>query len=188
MARNHNLSLPEKAALRTALFAEQVSQGYQRDVFRRPAPAGAQDVADVTVFTPRIDSPLGRAVAVFTEPRGLHVVFRDEVFPLSRRYDGAYREMRREAFGRTSDIESLEVVEDTAYFYWTSAWANLVFETNLHGYDNQPWTGRLYKSTWNGMLSTRPHPYVVLRGGYVRNEVALVQGSRADAEAFAEAL
>jgi hypothetical protein len=187
------VSVVARVAARALLASESISQESQRGRFADfVAPPAARPLAagDLTIFTAVFEPALGRVVAVFTEPGALHIVFRGEVFPLSEAIDRRYRELRKRLLGRTADIESLTVDLDRgwAQLFGSSSLLNLVYETNLHGYDWQPWTGRLYKNTWNGLLTTRRHPSIRVRGGYEENPFQLRTGNRAEAEEFAIAL
>lgn len=178
------LYLDEPSQRRQAELASLFARGEYRP-FDTPA---LVSLASLHLFVPKWEPLDGEVEAVFVEPGALHVVYRDEVFPLSKAVDASYRELRREQYGRTMDIETVYVDESetggTALFETTSAGIN-PYETNWHFTDRQPWSGALYKTTWNGLMTTRPAAAITLRGGYRESGLTLYYGAREDAEAFA---
>lgn len=163
-----------------------VSERIQKDYFRKLE--AREEVPEFEIYTPTFMTEKARVRAVFIEPGALHVVYNDEVFPLNDRVDERYRELRKEVFGRTADVESLRVSRGQAILPSTSALPNPFFESSLHGYDTQPWTGRLFKSTWNGLISTLPNPFFTFKGGYVKATYELRHGNREDAIEYAKNL
>lgn len=171
------------------LIPERISERTQRGYFKEFK--REVKVKKVEIYVPRFETREAGVRAVFVEPGALHIVFNDEVFPLDEDIDEKYRKMRRRVFGRTADVESLEVsitVVEHATFPLTSALPNPVYESSVHGYDIQPWTGRIFKNTWNGLLSTFPNPGIVAKGGYVKAGFELRKGDRREAERYAQSI
>jgi len=180
----------EKPAAQHLTDVYRFTQRAQDEIFKLQVPAFWPLVRDLEVHTPKFAPEEVQVVEVFADAGGLHIVFADEVFPFSKRVDESYRASRILETGRAADVESVRVLPDVklAFFPWTSSLPNLIYETGFHGFDVQPWTGKLYRNTWNGMLSTFPNPLILLRGGYVAQKIEVQLGSRKEAEAFAVSL
>jgi len=132
-----------------------------------------------------------RLAAVFYEPGPdrlfLHLVFSDEYFPI-RAVDDIYREIRREKFGRTADVESVEIRPGAATFVATYCGPN-VYETSIHFSGREPYSGTLYVDTWNHLMSCLPSPAVLIRYGFKEVKgYELIEGTRKDAEEFAKSI
>jgi len=117
-----------------------------------------------------------------------HIVFDDEYFPNSA-VDKIYRELRKAIFGRTADVESVELRKTNlgwvGNFISTYVGPN-VYETSVHLDGTEPYTNTIYVDTWNHLMSCLPAPQIVLRYGYKEtNKFELVQGTREDAEKYA---
>jgi len=63
-----------------------------------------------------------------------------------------------------------------------------ISESGLHYSGRQDWTGRIYSSTWNHMLTNRAEIPILLRGGYRRMDPEIYYGDRDAAEEYAKAL
>ena len=90
------------------LLIKRNSQFTQQNFFRSLGQAESEAVA-FKLLRSVIDDDKGRVVVVFWEHNAYNIVFEDEVVPFSAEVDEAYREFRREHYGRTSDIESFAV-------------------------------------------------------------------------------
>lgn len=169
------------------IVPERISQNIQRQYFRKFTGKG-KTTPKFDIYVSKLEPDKGKPVAVFLEPGAAHVVFRDEVFPLSDEVDDAYRKLRKREFGRTADVESFEISRFGAVFPTTSALPNLAYESAIHGYDIQPVSSKIFKNTWNGLMSTFPNPTITFRAGYVKPKYKVKRGSRDDAESFARNL
>ena len=134
-----------------------------------------------------------RLLRVFIDPedRGLlHLVWEDEYHPV-REVDEAYREYRRRANGRASDLESICIRRGYILFPWTGSLPNATYYTSIHGYDVGPYRRtpdgriRVFIETWNHMMYTIPYTYP---RGYRLEEPEWDEGTRDDAERYARAL
>ncbi|KKL75213.1 hypothetical protein LCGC14_2057150 [marine sediment metagenome] len=140
-----------------------------------------------TLWQPKMESEKGKLVAVFVEPGAAHLVFGDEVAP-AEALDIQYREVRLKIFGRTHDVESVEVIasgdEDVQVrFVGNFAFLN-VYESSLHWTGLEPYKGNLFSETWNHMLSAGGKWVNMVRGGYRKVEVPVLEGDRAAAEGW----
>jgi len=130
-------------------------------------------------------------VALFYEPGPdrlfLHLVFDDEYFPIDP-IDNIYRKIRKEKFGRTADVESVEIrpgLIRMANFVTTYCGPN-VYETSIHFDGREPFLGTLYVDTWNHLMSCLPAPAVLSRYGFKEAKDYIIrEGTREDAEEFA---
>ena len=156
----------------------------QRELFRLRAKLGPE--VALTVFQPLIEPEEGQLCAIFVAPGENHLVFRDEIAP-TRLWDEWYREYRIWSLGRVADIESIEITETEVIYHWCYAFLNL-YESGLHYSGRQDWTGALYSSTWNHMLTNKPETPILLRGGYRRVEPEIYYGDRDAAEEYARGL
>ena len=133
-----------------------------------------------------------KLVAVFYEPGSdrlfLHLVFDDEYFPIDP-VDEIYRKIRKEKFGRTADVESVEIRPGPirmANFVTTYCGPN-VYETSVHFDGKEPFFGTLYVDTWNHLMSCLPSPAVLFRYGFKEAKNYIIrEGTRKDAEEFAK--
>lgn len=135
-------------------------------------------VIEPRVFLPVLD-PVD-LLAVLVEPGAVHLVFADEVHP-DRTVDEQYRKIRWQVWGRAHDVESAEVRDGKLHFVGSSSFGNL-YETSIHGDREEAYEGAVYSNTWNHLLSAKPEWPLRLRGGYREVKVAIMRGSRADAE------
>jgi len=138
------------------------------------------------VYQPLWEPEEAALLAIFIAPGETHLVFRDEIAP-TKAWDEWYRSYRIENLGRAADIESLEITDNDVAFHWCYNFANL-YETGLHYSGRQPWTGSIYSSTWNHMLTNRAEIPILLRGGYKRMEPEVYYGDRDAAEEYARSL
>ena len=133
-------------------------------------------------------------VALFYEPGPdrlfLHLVFSDEYFP-NEVIDKIYRQIRKLKFGRTADVESVEIRPGPirmANFVTTYCGPN-VYETSVHFDGKEPFLGTLYIDTWNHLMSCLPSPAVLARYGFKEaKDFEIREGTRKDAEEFAKSL
>ena len=139
-----------------------------------------------TVYQPKFESEEGALLAIFIAPGENHLVFRDEIAP-TKAWDEWYRAYRIESLGRASDIESIEIADNEAVYHWCYSFLNL-YETGMHYSGRQPWTGKIYSSTWNHMLTNKAQLPILLRGGYRKMEPEIYYGDRDAAEEYAKAL
>ena len=151
-------------------------QTLQADHFRTRERVG--EVVVPEVYLPVFEPPEATLVAIFVEPGAVHLVFLDEVAP-NPRLDERYREVRRQLYGRVTDVESVEVGEQIR-FVNNASLLNL-YETSLHYSDVAIYKGAIYSNTWNHMLSARPQFWIKARGGYNRVEVEVKEGDREEA-------
>ncbi len=156
----------------------------QRQLFQRRVKLGPE--VTPVVFQPVFESEEGQLCAIFIAPGENHFVFRDEVAP-TKAWDEWYREYRRLNLGRVADIESIEVTEDEVIYYWCYSYLNL-YESGLHYSGRQDWTGSIYSSTWNHMLTNRAEIPILLRGGYRQMQPEIYYGDRDAAEEYAKGL
>lgn len=187
------------------LFAnEDARKRLQDDFFREPElgephldPLSLLPVVHQPIFElDRFDTEL---VAIFYDSPGpdtvnFHLVFRDEVIHWSPDIDERYREIRREKYGRTTDIESIRIriladgrpFIDFPFDYSLTP----IYSGSLHyGFRGIPWTsGSVFSSSWNHLLDQlgRPSsPIIRFFGGYRVVVPAVVQeGTREDTESF----
>jgi hypothetical protein len=147
--------------------------------FRSRAKTG--DIFVPEVYQPVIEPEVSTLRFIFVEPGAAHLVFADEVAP-DGELDRRYRDIRREQFGRVTDVESVEFASGRVVFRDDYSGINL-YETSLHYAASPMDSGMLFTNTWNHLLSACPQLSIQLRGGY-RPVVAEVRGgSRQDAEA-----
>jgi len=133
-------------------------------------------------------------VALFCEPGPdrlfLHLVFDDEYFPIDP-VDEIYKEVRKEKFGRTADVESVEIrpgLIRMVNFVTTYCGPN-VYETSAHFDGKEPFLGTLYIDTWNHLMSCLPSPAVLIRHGFKEaKDFEIREGTRKDAEEFARGI
>jgi len=156
----------------------------QRELFRLRAKLGPE-VAPV-VFLPVFEDEESLLCAVFVAPGENHLVFRDEIAP-AKKWDEWYRAYRIQNLGRAADIESVEISETEVVYHWCYSFANL-YESGIHYSGRQNWTGTIYSSTWNHMLSNKPEIPILLRGGYKEMDPEVYYGDRDAAEEYAKAL
>ncbi|KKL95406.1 hypothetical protein LCGC14_1854880 [marine sediment metagenome] len=140
-----------------------------------------------TVWQPKMESEAGKLVAVYVEPGAAHLVFGDEVAP-SEALDTQYREVRKKVFGRIHDVESVEIIAagdegDQIRFVGNFAFLN-VYETSLHWTGLEPYKDNIFSETWNHMLSAGGKWGNVIRGGYRKVELPVLEGDRAAAEGW----
>lgn len=179
------LALELPPAIRDLKIKEElILQIRQIELFRRRAKLGPEIVS--AFFQPVIEPEEGRLCAIFIAPGENHFVFRDEVAPMQL-WDEWYRAWRLYTLGRSADIESIEILDDEIRYYACFSWANL-YETGFHYSGKQPWTGEIYSSTWNHMLTNKPAAPILWRDGYRRVETEIYYGDRDAAEEFARNL
>lgn len=139
--------------------------------------------------------------AIFIEPGAFHLVFRDEVAPQSD-FDKAYRARRQEIYGRTTDVESVEVIQGPEVYKGRQGILNFIpkytrpevvsllnnasginiYETSMHFAMTGPWERRIYSNTWNHMLGTKQNLAIRARGGYIMALPVIIDGDREEAE------
>lgn len=156
----------------------------QRELFRLRAKLGPE-VAPA-VFQPVIEPEESLLCAIFVAPGENHLVFRDEIAP-TKKWDEWYRGYRIQNLGRAADIESIEIMETEVIYYWCYSFANL-YESGIHYSGRQAWTGTIYSSTWNHMLTNRPEFPILIRGGYREMDPEVYYGDRDAAEEYAKKL
>jgi len=156
----------------------------QRDFFRLRVKLGPE--VTPSVFQPVFEPEEGQLCAIFIAPGENHLVFRDEIAP-TKRWDEWYRELRILNLGRASDIESIEIRDNEVVYHWCYSFLNL-YESGLHYSGRQDWTGNIYSSTWNHMLTNKPEIPILLRGGYKKMEPEIYYGDRDAAEEYAKGL
>lgn len=156
----------------------------QRQFFQARVKVGPEAVP--VVFQPVIEAEEGLLCAIFIAPGENHLVFRDEIAP-TRAWDEWYREFRILNLGRVADIESLEIMDNEVVYHWCYSFANL-YETGMHYSGRQNWTGKLYSSTWNHMLTNKAEIPILLRGGYWEMQPEIHYGDRDAAEEYARRL
>ena len=177
------------------LIANMEAKAYQRQLaYFRPLPKPrvlAYSLEDVIpkIYIARPDK--ANLVAVFVEPGEdrvfLHLVFDDEHFPNSI-IDKIYRGIRKLKFGRTADVESVELRPTVrmANFVTTYCGPN-IYETSVHFDGAEPYAGNLYVDTWNHLMSCLPSPAVLVRYGFKEaKDYEIIEGTRKDAEEFAK--
>lgn len=134
-----------------------------------------------------------RLLAAFIDPEDpgkVHLVWDDEYHPVAE-VDEAYREYRKRANGRASDLETICVRRSYVWYPWTGSLPNLTWATSLHGYDYGPVRRRgdrivIFINTWNHMMYSYPH--TLPRTRYRVEDPDWLWGTREDAERFARAL
>lgn len=141
------------------------------------------------VYVPVFEPDEANLVAIFVEPGLAHLVFKDEIAP-TKDLDERYRQERKKIFGRTADVESVELSGSEAVF--TNNYSGIqLYETSLHFASVLPYHGVIYSNTWNHLLSTNPCLLIKLRGGYIRGgykrvEARVIKGDRTAAEEWAK--
>ena len=183
MKRYLALDLPAPVA-RLKIAEDLDFQILQREVFRLRVKLGPEVAPKV--FQPLFEPEEGQICAIFIAPGENHLVFKDEIAP-TKKWDEWYRAYRLLNLGRVADIESLEITENEVVYHWCYSFANL-YETGMHYSGRQPWTGSIYSSTWNHMLTNRAELPILLRGGYKRIDVPVYSGDREAAEEYARSL
>ncbi len=179
----HYLALELPSPVRNLRIAEDLDlQIRQRDHFRLRAKLGPE--VTPVVYQPLFEPEESLLCAIFIAPGENHLVFLDEIAP-TKAWDEWYRAYRIENLGRASDIESLEISDTDIFYHWCYSFANL-YETGMHYSGSQPWTGKIYSSTWNHMLTNKPAIPILLRGGYKRMEPEIYYGDRDAAEEYAK--
>lgn len=156
----------------------------QRQYFRLRAKLGPE--VTPVVFQPIFELEESLLCAIFIAPGENHLVFKDEVAP-TRLWDEWYRKFRILNLGRASDIESVEITDGKIIYHWCYSFLNL-YETGMHYSGRQPFTGRIYSSTWNHMLTNKAETPILLRGGYKEMEPEIYYGDRDAAEEYAKSL
>jgi hypothetical protein len=138
------------------------------------------DIVVPTVYQPVIEPEASALRFIFVEPGAIHLVFNDEIAP-DGELDRRYREIRRQTYGRVTDVESIEVAGGQADFRDDASGIN-VYETSLHYQLVGSYQGAVYTNTWNHLMSVSPQPYIQLRGGYRPMAAEVRNGGREDAE------
>lgn len=183
MKRYLALDLP--APLRNLKINEDLGfQILQRQLFQARVKLGPEVVP--VFYQPIFEPEGGQLCAIFVAPGENHLVFRDEIAP-TRAWDEWYRAYRIENLGRTADIESIEIIENEVIYHWSYSFLNL-YESGLHYSGRQDWTGKIYSSTWNHMLTNKPEVPILLRGGYRQMQPEIHYGDRDAAEEYARSL
>jgi hypothetical protein len=183
MIRYLALDLP--APVRDLRIKEDLgSQIRQRELFRLRAKLGPEVVP--VVFQPAIEPEESLLCAIFMAPGENHLVFKDEIAP-TKKWDEWYRGYRIQNLGRAADIESVEITEKEVIYHWCYSFANL-YESGVHYSGRQAWTGKIYSSTWNHMLTNRPEFPILIRGGYREMDPEVFYGDRDAAEEYAKKL
>lgn len=132
------------------------------------------------IYQPKHEPEAGNLVAIFVEPGAVHLVFRDEIAPV-KELDEKYREVRSKIFGRTHDVESVEVTEQGIKFVNNAAFLN-IYESSLHWTSVEPYKNALFSETWNHMLSAGGKWLNIIRGGYRLVGATITPGDRQAAE------
>jgi len=91
----------------------------------------------------------------------IQLQFSDEVYPLSRRIDEEYREIRKHIYGTTKDMEVFIVYRrgKDMYVYFPRTFASIQpYYTSRHLIAIKRFTGKIYVRTWNHMYNTWPNP------------------------------
>ncbi len=156
----------------------------QREFFRLRAKLGPE--VTPVVFQPAFEDAESLLCAIFVAPGENHLVFRDEIAP-TKKWDEWYRAYRIQNLGRTADIESIEITETEVIYRWCYSFANL-YESGFHYNGRQAWTGMIYSSTWNHMLTNSPEFPILIRGGYRGMTPETYYGDRDAAEEYAKNL
>lgn len=151
----------------------------QSQYFRTRAKEGPLVVP--AVYQPVIEPAAGALRLIFIEPGAVHLVFDDEVAP-DPVLDSRYRQVRQQVYGRTADVESIELVGGDLNFQDDASGLNF-YETSVHFQATSPYKGQVYSSTWNHLMSCQPKLPVLIRGGYRPMAAEVRHGSREDAEA-----
>lgn len=145
------------------------------------------------IVTPEVWVPVWepmpcRLGAIFIEPGAFHLVFLDEIAP-EHEVDEEYRKVRQEIYGRTTDVESVEVFQDpfiSGVTLFNNASFINIYETSMHFTWAGSWERRIYSNTWNHMLSVQPNCIIEARGGYGRRRhmesAEVIEGTREEAE------
>ena len=183
MKRYLALDLP--APVRDLRIREDLgSQIRQRELFQLRTKLGPEVVP--VVFQPAIEPEESLLCAIFMAPGENHLVFKDEIAP-TKKWDEWYRGYRIQNLGRAADIESVEITEKEVIYHWCYSFANL-YESGVHYSGRQNWTGKIYSSTWNHMLTNRPEFPILIRGGYREMDPEVFYGDRDAAEEYAKKL
>lgn len=183
MGRYLALDLP--APVRDLRIEEDLgAQIRQRELFRLRPQLGPEVVP--VVFQPAMEDEESLLYAIFVAPGENHLVFRDEIAP-TKKWDEWYRGYRIRNLGRAADIESIEISETEVIYHWCYSFANL-YESGIHYSGRQAWTGKIYSSTWNHMLTNRPEFPIMIRGGYREMNPEVYHGDRDAAEEYAKKL
>jgi hypothetical protein len=186
---------------------KEISSKFQDRFFKMPKSelGGHQDPLSLlpTVFQPNfeLDNFPDRTelVAIFWDSPApnlvnFHLIFRDEVLPFSKRIDEAYRKLRENKLGRTTDIESFSV--RIGLFNVPRLTLPLdysltpIYHGNVHyASTGIPWvTGQIYSSTFNHLLDQFGRylsPVIRFFGGYRIVEPPVVrEGTRVEATKF----
>jgi hypothetical protein len=156
----------------------------QRELFRLRAKLGPE--VTPAVFQPVFEDEASLLCAIFVAPGENHLVFRDEIAP-TKKWDEWYRAYRVQNLGRAADIESIEITETEVIYHWCYSFANL-YESGIHYTGRQTWTGKIYSSTWNHMLTNKAELPILIRGGYREMEPEIYYGDRDAAEEYAKEL
>jgi len=177
------VGLPEPVVA-SSIVVDLDCQILQREYFRLRTKLGPE--VTPVVYQPVFEPEESLLCAVFIAPGETHLIFRDEVAP-TKLWDEWYREFRIANLGRASDIESLEIMDSGVSYHWCYSFLNL-YETGMHYSGSQPWTGSIYSSTWNHMLTNKAQLPILLRGGYRKMEPEIYYGDRDAAEEYAKKL
>ena len=160
------------------ISTEIAHQQMQSAFFAKREMVGA--VLTPQVYQPKCEPEQGNLAAIFVEPGAAHLVFLDEIAP-QQDLDEQYREVRRNIFGRTHDVESVEFTEEGVKFINNAAFLN-IYESSLHWSTVEPYRNALFSETWNHMLSAGGKWINIFRGGYRLVGAAILQGDRAAAD------
>ena len=137
-------------------------------------------IIEPKVYQPKAEPEAGNLVAIFVEPGAAHLVFNDEIAPIEE-LDKKYREVRLKVFGRTHDVESVELIDDGIKFVNNAAFLN-IYESSLHWSTVEPYKGAIFTETWNHMLSAGGKWINIIRGGYRLVGAPILEGDRSAAE------
>lgn len=154
----------------------------QHSYFRARAVAGP--VVTPVVFQPVFEPDEGRLLAIFREAGAIHLVFLDEIAP-NEALNEKYRAERLKIFGRTYDIESVEIGGNgQAFFNGAGVWPLNPYEVPAHATRWETYRGTIYSTTWNHCMSCSEDPLINLRGGYREREAPVYTGGREAAEDY----
>jgi hypothetical protein len=160
------------------ISAEVSHQQMQADYFAKREKVGPLVIPKV--WQPVIEPLASNLAVIFREPGALHLVFLDEIAPFAE-LDQKYRQVRREVFNRTTDVESVELVDQYAKFIGNYSIPN-VYKSSFHWTSTEEWGGNIFSDTWNHLFSTGGTVVDRARGGYRQASFVVFEGDRAAAE------
>lgn len=183
---DYYLPNPPKLLLDKFIQQEIDANNLQLEYFSKRKVSGPLIVPNV--YQPVFEPSAGYLIAIFHEPGAVHLVFNDEVAP-AKLWDEKWREERKRLYGRTADVESVEIVDPShAFFEAAGCFPQQPYELPPHLTIIEDYHGNIYTNSWNHDMSCNTDILIEVRGGYAKKIAPVYNGSRVEAENYAESI